>query len=126
MPADTPPPGDGVSKPCTHCGVALQVTITSDADHQTIHTFICPVCGWQNSVPATSVTALAATIECDCGSRFRIDLDPKAARVATAETQQLTAEGPVYERMTITRSIINCPDCKQPHFVFGKARHAQK
>ncbi len=123
MPADYSPQPVGVSKPCTHCGAALQLAANSEGE-QTIHSFVCPLCGWMNSVPASGVTGLAATIECACGKSFQIELDPKAARMTAAETQQLTAEGPIYERMTITRSIINCPSCKQPHFVFGKARHA--
>jgi len=94
----------------------------SGGSQQTVHSFVCPLCGWQNVATTGVVTGLAALIECACGRKFNIELDPQAARVTAAETQQLTAEGPVYERMTITRSIINCPGCRQPHFVFGKAR----
>ncbi len=105
---------------CIRCEASLQIRSRAAEGKAAIHTFACPLCGCPNTVSAVACTAILCLVQCGCGKSLEVTIEPSLAPLVAATEHEQPDEGSrSYAHLTMKRSRVLCPECGQPHFVFG-------
>ena len=106
---------------CIRCGAGLQVRSQAGEGNPAPCSFSCPLCACPNTVLVIVCTAVMAVLQCGCGRAVEVTVAPLLSPPMVTEEGKL--EGGVdYERLTMTRSLLKCPACGRPHFVYGRMK----
>jgi hypothetical protein len=108
---------------CIRCNGIFTARVRLGNGSTQCFSFSCPFCGCLNSVMAAGVMELVVPVRCTCRRINTVVVEPNLGPVMVPESGiRPPDEGRCYERLTMRRSILKCPECAALQFVFGQMK----